>query len=56
MDKYASFDLNAGYEVPNTAATVQFSVTNVLNTGFRSFPGVPKIGRLALLRVRYDLL
>ena len=55
VDDYAIFDLSAGYAVPNTAATVQFSVTNVFNTAYRSFPGVPKIGRLALLRVRYDL-
>ena len=56
VDDYAIFDLSAGYAVPNTAATLQFSITNVFNTGYRSFPGVPTIGRLALLRVRYDLL
>ena len=56
VDDFAIFDLSAGYAVPNTAATIQFSITNVLNTGYRSFPGVPTIGRLALLRVRYDLL
>ena len=56
VDDFAIFDLSAGYAVPNTAATVQFSITNVLNTGYRSFPGVPYVGRLALLRVRYDLL
>ena len=55
VDSYAIFDLNAGYEVPNTAATIQLSVNNLLDTGYRSFPGVPKIGRLAIVRVRYDL-
>ena len=55
VDKYAIFDLNAGYEVPNTAATVQLSINNVFDTGYRSFPGVPKIGRLAMVRVRYEL-
>jgi outer membrane receptor protein involved in Fe transport len=48
-------DLNAGYEVPNTAATLQFSVINVFDTGYRSFVGVPKIGRFAMVRVRYEL-
>ena len=55
VDSYAIFDLNAGYEVPNTAATVQFSINNVFDTGYRSFPGVPKIGRFAMVRVRYEL-
>ena len=55
VNKYAIFDINAAYEVPNTAATLQFSVNNLLDTGYRSFPGVPKIGRFAMLRVRYEL-
>ena len=55
VDTYAIFDLNAGYEVPNTAATVQFSINNLFDTGYRSFPGVPHIGRFAMLRVRYEL-
>ena len=55
VDSYAIFDLNAGYEVPNTTATVQFSINNVFDTGYRSFPGVPKIGRFAMIRVRYEL-
>ena len=55
VDSYAIFNLNAGYEVPNTAATLQFSVNNVFDTGYRSFPGVPKIGRFAMVRVRYEL-
>jgi outer membrane receptor for ferric coprogen and ferric-rhodotorulic acid len=55
VDTYAIFDLNAGYEVPNSAATVQLSINNVFDTGYRSFPGVPKIGRLAMVRVRYEL-
>ena len=55
VDKYAIFDLNAGYEVPNTAATLQLSINNVFDTAYRSFPGVPNIGRLAMVRVRYEL-
>ena len=55
VDSYALFDMDAGYEVPSTAATIQFSVNNVLDTGYRSFPGVPHIGRFAMVRVRYEL-
>jgi iron complex outermembrane receptor protein len=35
-------------------ATVQLGVQNALNSSYRSFPGVPVQGRLALLRLRYD--
>jgi len=56
VNKYAIFDLNAAYDVPNTAATLQLSINNLLDTGYRSFPGVPKIGRFAMIRVRYELL
>ena len=48
-------DLSVGYKVPNTAATLQLAVTNLLNTEYRSFVGVPNIGRFALVRVKYDL-
>ena len=41
--------------MPNTAATLQLSISNVFDTGYRSFPGVPMIGRLAMVRVRYEL-
>jgi len=55
VDTYAIFDLNAEYEVPNMAATLQLSINNVFDTGYRSFPGVPKISRFAMVRVRYEL-
>jgi outer membrane receptor protein involved in Fe transport len=55
VDTYAIFNVNAAYEVPNTAATLQLSIDNVLDTGYRSFPGVPKIGRLIMLRARYEI-
>jgi outer membrane receptor for ferrienterochelin and colicins len=48
-------DLTLGYSLPQLrGATLQLSVQNVLDQGYRSFPGVPEIGRLALLRLRYD--
>ena len=48
-------DLNMGYKIPNMPATLQLAVTNLFNTPYRSFVGVPDIGRFALLRVKYDL-
>lgn len=56
VERAALFDLAASYHVPNTRATLQLSVNNLLNTPYRSFVGTPEIGRLALLRVKYDLL
>ncbi len=52
---YTLVDMNLGYKVPSTQATVQLSVNNIFNTGYRSFVGVPMIGRFAMLRVKYDL-
>jgi outer membrane receptor for ferrienterochelin and colicins len=49
------FDVNFGYKIPSTLATVQFSVTNLFDEEYRSFVGVPYIGRFAMLGVKYDL-
>jgi outer membrane receptor for ferrienterochelin and colicins len=47
-------DLTLGYRIaPLRDATVQLAIQNLFNTSYRSFPGVPDIGRMALLRVRY---
>jgi outer membrane receptor protein involved in Fe transport len=46
--------MSAGYTIRNTGATVQLAINNVLGTPYRSFVGVPKIGRFALVRLRYD--
>jgi outer membrane receptor protein involved in Fe transport len=48
-------DVGLGYQVPNTAATLQLSVSNIFDEAYRSFVGVPEIGRFAMLRVKYDL-
>jgi outer membrane receptor for ferrienterochelin and colicins len=56
VDSYTLLDLTAGYRIPGvTGATVQLSVTNALDEDYRSFPGVPNIGRMALLRLRYEM-
>jgi outer membrane receptor for ferrienterochelin and colicins len=48
------FDLTLGYRFAGSGLSTQLAVQNLLNTPYRSFIGVPEIGRLALLRLRYD--
>ena len=55
VDAYALFDVNLGYQLPNTRATLYLTVNNVLDTGYRSYVGVPTIGRFGMLRMKYDL-
>ncbi len=46
-------DLVFGYHVPRTTARLQLSVDNVFDTGYRSFVGVPEIGRFAMAQLKY---
>jgi iron complex outermembrane receptor protein len=48
-------DLNLGYQVPRSRATLQLTVSDIFNTGYASFVGVPEIGRFAMFRIKYDL-
>jgi iron complex outermembrane receptor protein len=48
-------DANLGYQIPNTSATLQLTVNNIFDAGYRSFVGVPEIGRFAMFTVKYDL-
>lgn len=52
---YGILDVNFGYRVPNTGMTAQLSVTNLLNEDYRSFVGVPAVGRFAMIRLKYDI-
>ena len=47
-------DMATGYHIPNTGATVQLSVSNLFNSDYRNFVGVPNIGRLAMVQLKYD--
>jgi iron complex outermembrane receptor protein len=47
-------DVTVGYKLPNTGATVQLGVSNLLNTPYRSFVGVPAVERMATARIQYD--
>jgi len=55
IESTALVDVNFGYKIPNTAATLQVVVTNIFDTPYRSFVGVPDIGRFAMVRMKYDL-
>ena len=55
VEAVALFDLTAGYEIPNTRATLQLSMSNVFDHKYQSFPGTPRIGRFTMLRAKYDL-
>jgi outer membrane receptor for ferrienterochelin and colicins len=54
VDSYLLFDLTLGYRFGGTGLSAQLSMQNALNTPYRSFPGVPEIGRFTMLRLRYD--
>jgi outer membrane receptor for ferrienterochelin and colicins len=48
-------DLTLGSRLPGVQrATLQLNVQNLFDVGYRSFPGSPEIGRMAMLRLRYD--
>lgn len=48
-------DLAFSHPIPGLPqTTVQLSIQNLFGEEYRSFPGVPEVGRLGLLRVRYE--
>jgi iron complex outermembrane receptor protein len=54
VESASVFDVTAGYHFPNTGATVQLYVSNLFDSDYRNFVGVPNIGRLALLQLKYE--
>ena len=55
VDGYSVVDATLGYRLPFQRSTqVSLTINNLLNNMHREFVGAPEIGRLALLRVRYD--
>jgi len=55
VEPFTLVDLNFSYQVPRLpGASIQLSVQNFLDEGYRSFPGVPEIGRMGLLGFRYE--
>ena len=55
VDAYHVLDLTAGYQLPFQPSTrLEVTVYNALNTLHREFVGAPELGRLSLVRVKYD--
>ena len=55
VEGYGVFGLNLGYKLPFFQQLwVQADVSNVFNTRYVTFVGTPEIGRLIMLRLRYD--
>ncbi len=55
VDAYDILDLTAGYQLPfQPNARLELTVYNALNNLHREFVGAPELGRLALVRVKYD--
>jgi outer membrane receptor for ferrienterochelin and colicins len=55
VDSFALVDVTMGYKVPNTSATLQLAATNLFDSAYKSFVGVPEIGRFIMLQVKYDM-
>jgi outer membrane receptor for ferrienterochelin and colicins len=54
VESMALVDLTAAYRVGHSGLTVQLSVNDVLDRGYRGFVGVPAMGRFAMLGVRWE--
>lgn len=55
VQSFNILDAGIGYRIPQIqGASVQLYVQNLLDEEFRAFVGTPTIGRMAILRLRYD--
>ena len=55
VESYTLLDLNLGYDLRQLpGASVQLNISNLLDEDYQSFIGVATVGRLALLRLRYE--
>jgi iron complex outermembrane receptor protein len=55
VDGYQVVDASVGYQLPfQPGAHVSLTANNILNNMHREFVGAPEIGRMLLLRLRYD--
>ncbi len=55
VEDSALFDATISYRLPNVqGASLHLTVQNLTDRAFQSFPGTPEVGRMALLRLRYQ--
>jgi outer membrane receptor protein involved in Fe transport len=50
VDSYTVFDLNVGYMFGDTGFGAQLDITNIFDSDYQSFVGVPQFGRYSVLR------
>jgi iron complex outermembrane receptor protein len=50
VDSYTVFDLNVGYMFGDTGFGAQLDITNIFDSDYQSFVGVPQFGRYSILR------
>jgi outer membrane receptor for ferrienterochelin and colicins len=55
VDSFTLVDLTAGYRLPVLRTTLQLHIQNLFDEKYQSFVGTPEIGRMAILRLRYEL-
>jgi iron complex outermembrane receptor protein len=55
VDAMRLVDVTGGWSIPGTSARLQVSVTDLFDSGYRGFVGVPEIGRFALVGVRWEM-
>ena len=55
VDDFTLVDLTLGYKIPSSRATLQLTVSNLFDTAYRSFVGVPDLGRVLMARIKYDV-
>jgi outer membrane receptor protein involved in Fe transport len=55
VDAYTAFDLNVGYRIPGlTGVSAHLDIQNLFDNEHRTFVGTPLLGRLAMVRLRYE--
>ena len=55
VDDFTLVDVTVGYKIPASRATLQLTVSNLFDTAYRSFVGVPDLGRVLMARIKYDV-
>ncbi|HST58623.1 MAG TPA: TonB-dependent receptor, partial [Longimicrobium sp.] len=55
VESFTLFDLNLGYRLPMVpGTTLNVLVNNLLDDGYRPFPGSPTMGRMLIARLKYE--
>ena len=55
VDSYFVLDLGGGYTFSNSGVRVDLAISNLLDSSHREFVGSPKLGRVGIARLTYDL-